>query len=164
MFLGGDINAAKKFWSDMRGTPRFARHPARTRADRDRIIPVSFHGDGVTVSGVGRSWSKSADAFSWTSLLSAGSTKLFSFLIYISFAGAECFVGDRNSMRVFLERATMVSLLAVAGAMAYTRFQKSSNCWRSAGGACWRRWRIQPYTHFRFGLHRCGTPPQLQLS
>ena len=56
-------------------------------------------------------------------------------MIYISFAGAECFVGDRNSMRVFLERATMVSLLAVAGAMTYTRFQKSSNCWRSTGGA-----------------------------
>ena len=47
-----------------------------------RTIPISIHGDGLPISGVGKSWQASAEAFSWCSMLSRGSTLATNFLIH----------------------------------------------------------------------------------
>ena len=49
-------------------------------------MPLSLHGDACPVTGVGKSWGKSMDFFSWASLLFAGGTTLESnFLITAMF-------------------------------------------------------------------------------
>lgn len=74
----------RDFWHQMRGTPAMANHPVLERADFDtRCVPLSIHGDGVPVSGVGKAWSQSVDAFSWRSMLSRGSTLLTNYLMFI---------------------------------------------------------------------------------
>ena len=81
--LGGKHSNIKSFWEAMDGHPAYRNHPVASRTDHmSHCIPLSLHGDGVAVSGVSRSWSKSVDAYSWMSLLSSGSTKLTNFMIY----------------------------------------------------------------------------------
>lgn len=75
-FLGGDASSVVRFWKQMEGSSRYDGHPVRGRGDHKKCcIPIGLHGDGVTVTGVGRSWSKGCDAFSWSSLLTAGPSK-----------------------------------------------------------------------------------------
>jgi hypothetical protein len=86
------------FWAAMDGTPLLEGHavlthpcnaaPARRRGTfRDWAVPLSLHCDGVPVTGVGKSWSKSLDVTSWCSLLARGSTIQFNFWIWSVFAG-----------------------------------------------------------------------------
>ena len=60
-----------------------AEHPERA----GMTIPLSLHGDGVPVAGVGKSWSKSATCYSWSSLLGRGKTVEFNFMVYFYFKG-----------------------------------------------------------------------------
>ncbi len=47
------------------------------------MIPLSLHGDGTPSMGVGKSWGKVADFFSWASLLvTCGHSEMNRFLIY----------------------------------------------------------------------------------
>ena len=65
----------QSFWRDMEGTPLLNRHPVRHRAGyAERCIPLAIHGDGVPVTHIGRSGSKSCDFFNWSSLLGQGCT------------------------------------------------------------------------------------------
>ena len=81
---GGDTNNIKKFWSSMKHHPVYAEHPLHHRSNHvDECIPIALHGDGVAVAGISKSWSKSVDAYSWTSLLSRGSTITTHFMISI---------------------------------------------------------------------------------
>lgn len=74
----------QSFWKDMQGNPFYLTHPVRERGGHDlRAIPLSLHGDGVPVSGVGKSWSKSLDIYSWTSMLAHGQTVDTMYLIYL---------------------------------------------------------------------------------
>ena len=57
----------------------------RVRNWRRRAIPIFFHGDGVPVTGVGKSWGKSVDSYNWGSLLAQGSTADLVFLIWAIF-------------------------------------------------------------------------------
>jgi hypothetical protein len=70
-FLGGDEGNAARFWDAAAGDPQFPEHPMLQQpAVRARTVPISLHGDGLPVSGCGKAWQKSAEAYSWTSLLS----------------------------------------------------------------------------------------------
>ena len=61
-------------------------HPVRNLPNfRRRAIPLSLHGDGVPVTGVGKSWGESMDIYSWNSLLGSGSTLQFNFYIWSIF-------------------------------------------------------------------------------
>lgn len=84
--LGGSADKITEFWSDMTSHPGFARHPLKDRADyTTRCVPLSVHGDGVAVSGVGRSWGKSVDVYSWNSMLGRGNTLATNFLSWMLF-------------------------------------------------------------------------------
>lgn len=70
-FLGGDEGNAARFWAAAAGDPQFPQHPMLLQpAVQARTVPISLHGDGLPVSGCGKAWQKSAEAYSWTSLLS----------------------------------------------------------------------------------------------
>lgn len=82
--LGGSESNLRGFWTEMRDHPAYATHPVSARPDHlEKAIPIALHGDGVAISGVGKSWQKSVDAYSWTSLMSKGPTADVVFLIYI---------------------------------------------------------------------------------
>ena len=92
------LDRLHEFWDSMQGTPLLNGHPvlthpceaapARRRGTfRDWAVPLSLHVDGVPVTGVGKSWSKSLDVVSFCSLLARGSTVQFNFWIWSVFAG-----------------------------------------------------------------------------
>ena len=82
--LGGTRDNVGKFWNSVARQSQYKNHPIRKRANhRERCIPVALHGDGVTFSGVSRTWSKSIDAYSWSSCLSVATGIDHNFLIYL---------------------------------------------------------------------------------
>lgn len=81
---GGGVSNVELFWSNMQGHPAYRDHPVRLRTEHlSKAIPLSLHGDGVPVSGVGKSWSQSVDVYSWASMLSKGRTTDTMYLIYL---------------------------------------------------------------------------------
>lgn len=87
----------ESFWSDIARHPALAGNPIKDEADWARnTVPLSLHGDGVPVKGVGKSWSESMNVYSWCSLVAgAGPTIDFNFLIFSIFqhliaSGAAC--------------------------------------------------------------------------
>ena len=80
--LGGDKNNVPKFWEAAKNNPVYQAHPVQKRPRHTHMcIPITVHGDGVPVTGVGKSWSRSADIFSWCSCLSEGPTVVVNYLI-----------------------------------------------------------------------------------
>jgi hypothetical protein len=74
--------AIKEFWRAMRGHPMLESHPMKGEAQwEQKFIPIAVHGDGVPITGIGRSWSKSMDIWSWSSCLVSTPTLLSHFLI-----------------------------------------------------------------------------------
>ena len=52
------------FWAAMARNPQLVDHPVTSIPDYNKFaIPISIHGDGVPVTGVGKAWSKSCDIF-----------------------------------------------------------------------------------------------------
>lgn len=85
--LGGDAANIKSFWNSMRGDPYFDGHPCSKRHDvLTRAVPLALHGDGVSVVGIKKTWTKSVDAYSWSSLLVTGGSLICNnFLIFIMY-------------------------------------------------------------------------------
>lgn len=84
--LGGADENIGLFWDAMSDHPCYVQHPLRKRQDHcTTCIPISVHGDGVTISGVGRSWSKSVDVYSWSSMLGHGNTLQTNFMAWLLF-------------------------------------------------------------------------------
>jgi hypothetical protein len=53
----GRSGRLEQFWQDMETHPQMSSHPLRARADyRQKAIPLSLHGDGVPVAGVGKAF------------------------------------------------------------------------------------------------------------
>jgi hypothetical protein len=76
-------DALQAFWDTQRGHPGLPGNPLTRRRDwQRRAVPISIHGDGVPVTGVGRSWSKSMVIISFCSLLGAGTTLQSMFVIF----------------------------------------------------------------------------------
>ena len=70
----------------MEDNPQLTDHPVLYRTDwKRRAIPLVLHGDGVPLTGVGKSGSKLMDVFSVSSLLGRGSTRTKMFLIFSFF-------------------------------------------------------------------------------
>lgn len=56
-------NKLPAFWQSMSAHPALKNHPMlAVDRWRDTFIPVSVHGDGVPVTGIGRSWAKGVEA------------------------------------------------------------------------------------------------------
>ena len=97
-----DVAKLNQFWDDMSGNPQMVGHNVRSVPNfRSRAIPISLHGDGVPVTGVGKAWSHSANMYSWCSLLGAGSTMLFNFYIYHIWAKCISKAETMESLRRF---------------------------------------------------------------
>ena len=64
------------FWDAVQGHPQMVDHPITARLDyKEKAIPLGFHGDAVPITGIGKIWCKLMTMFSWTSLISTGSTR-----------------------------------------------------------------------------------------
>ena len=77
IFLGGSTSKVREFWQGViaRKDPRLRFHPMCQRANwMDRAIPIAIHGDAVPCIAVGRSGTRSFEAYSWQSILGVGST------------------------------------------------------------------------------------------
>ena len=72
-----DVDELERFWNAMEDNPQLKDHPVRARRDwKRRAIPLVLHGDGVPLTGLGKSRTKFMDVFSISSLLGRGSTRL----------------------------------------------------------------------------------------
>jgi hypothetical protein len=74
---GFEGHASRAFWQSCidRNDPRLLKHPILQRPDwKIKGIPIAIHGDGVACVNVGKPGTKSMDAISWASVLSAGTT------------------------------------------------------------------------------------------
>ena len=66
-----DVSELERFWTSMSDHPQLVNHPVKERRDwKRRAIPVCIHGDGVPLTGLGKSWSKFMDVcfdffYSW---------------------------------------------------------------------------------------------------
>lgn len=81
--LGGNDTNTAKFWDLMADHPSMVNHPVKMKKDFAKYaVPISVHGDGVAVSGMGKSWSRSVDVYSWASMLATGETIVSNYLIY----------------------------------------------------------------------------------
>ena len=79
--LGGDAAAVPTFWRTMPQRPGMNSKPGWDQM----CVPLALHGDGVAITNIRGSGSKSIDVLSWSSLLSSGKTRFTTFLIYFSF-------------------------------------------------------------------------------
>lgn len=64
-----------------------AQHPVLCTASgapgwQSKTVPLSLHGDGTPVSGIGKGWCRMMDIFSMSSLMAAGSTLDFTIFLY----------------------------------------------------------------------------------
>ena len=57
-----DVDELETFWNAMEDNPQLRDHPVLNRRDwKRRAIPLVLHGDGVPLTGIGKSWSKLVD-------------------------------------------------------------------------------------------------------
>ena len=78
-----DEDALEYFWNEQlrARSPRLENNPMTSVVNwKRRFVPLFMHGDGCPVVGVGKSWGKSMDSFSWGSMLVRGCTKAVSML------------------------------------------------------------------------------------
>ena len=60
----------RNFWTSIAHTQQFLEHPVRSIDNfQRRCIPLILHSDGVPCMGIGKSWSKVFDIYSWGSML-----------------------------------------------------------------------------------------------
>ena len=100
--LGGSEARVGEFWAAMADHPAYRAHPVARRPDHiEKAIPIAVHGDGVPVAGIGKSWSKSMDTYSWCSLLCTGPTSAFLFVIYAMYTKLAVNLPNRNFVEQF---------------------------------------------------------------
>lgn len=126
--LGGSSDNIGKFWTAMRGSNHFAHHPLSTRRDLySKGVPLALHGDGVSVVGVKKTWCKSVDAYSWSSLLGKGELITTNFLIFIAY------------WQLMLERADLNTHIEFSKMLAWSFY------WLAVGKWPTRDWNNLPY-------------------
>ena len=74
----------QNFWTSVAHTQQFREHPVQSRDNFERLcIPLIVHSDGVPCMGIGKSWSKVFDIYSWGSMLpTSGDTSRSLFLAF----------------------------------------------------------------------------------
>ena len=91
----------QKFWRSVQNGIQFANHPVRNRANfRTHCIPLSIHGDGTPVVGIGKAWGKIMDLWSWCSLLVLAPTILRQMLIFCLHNALQSVKAGHNSLDV----------------------------------------------------------------
>ena len=81
-FLPGGVKSLVKFWKHMMPHPSMQDFQGHRQQWQRWTIPLNLHGDAVPTIGCGKVWSKMLQGYSWTGLLSKGSTKSRSFFIW----------------------------------------------------------------------------------
>jgi hypothetical protein len=100
--LGGSADRISEFWDAVKLSPTSLQHRVRSRADyTTRAIPLTLHGDGVPVAGVGKAWSRSAETYSWSSIIGRGKTLLTNFFIYYFMKQYMVRAGDKATTNEF---------------------------------------------------------------
>ena len=95
----------RAFWESQSNSPQLQGHPIKQiRNWKERCIPLSFHGDGVPVVGVGKSWSKSMTMYSFSSVVGLGTTIQSMWLIWAVFKDVCSGGGLRDTRFVFYRR------------------------------------------------------------
>ena len=62
----GAEGAIEHFWNTMSDHPALNDHPMKEKRNwKTLYVPIALHGDGVPISGVGKSWQRSAEIWSW---------------------------------------------------------------------------------------------------
>eukprot|EP00959_Pyramimonas_sp_CCMP1952_P468970 9494149-Pyramimonas_sp.AAC.1 len=76
----GDL---EQFWRDVDSHPSLEGNPVKDDPNwRSCTVPLSVHGDGVPIKGVGKCWSESMNIYSWCSMLAGqGTTIEYNFYI-----------------------------------------------------------------------------------
>ena len=79
---------ADEFWRVQHDNPQFRHHPLFRDGLPKKAIPLTLHGDGIPTTAVGKTWSKSTDVVSWTSLLAVRGLKTLesNFLIWLMYS------------------------------------------------------------------------------
>eukprot|EP00959_Pyramimonas_sp_CCMP1952_P000760 14967-Pyramimonas_sp.AAC.1 len=77
----------EQLWADVSDHPALDGNPVKdSPAWERRTAPISIHGDGVPIKGVGKSWSESMNICSWCSMIAGhGSTLEYNFFIHSIF-------------------------------------------------------------------------------
>lgn len=105
---GGSQDNLAKFWNAMKhppAHPAYASHPLAAMPGHEKTcVPIALHGDGVPIAGVGRSWQKSLDVYSWCSLVGKGNTLRSNFLIHCMYGKLIVDVPGMNSFDAFCRR------------------------------------------------------------
>lgn len=92
----------RNFWAAMAETPIMAGNPLRERAGYEEwCVPLAMHGDGTPVTGMGKTWCKMVDIYSWSSLLGVGSTIETNFYIWSVFQRSISTLFNRCTMSRF---------------------------------------------------------------
>ena len=94
------VEKVQEFWDAMTMTenPQMDEHNIRGKTNlRTHCIPISLHGDGVPVAGLGKSWAKLIDVWHWVSLLGQGGTLDMCMYIYSVYQRSLCKVLSHNT-------------------------------------------------------------------
>ena len=103
---GGSYENIKAFWEAMVDHPGLSGHPMLSRRDVDyksQAIPIALHGDGVPVDGISRSWAKSCEIYSWSSMIGRGCTLLSNYLIYFFYSSLIVSTRGRSVREAFFK-------------------------------------------------------------
>ena len=95
---GGSEDRLAEFWQAMEDHPAMAAHLRDRPNWQRRAIPLGLHGDGLPVTGVGKTWAQSAEAFSWGSLVAPGSTIRSLYLIFMCYKSLVVASGGLSTM------------------------------------------------------------------
>ena len=83
--------------------PSFLAHPFKNQPDfKTKPFPIQLHGDGVPVTGVGKSWSKSVNVFSWAHSLVSSSAASSQIMVGMFHKHLVCKDDDNNATDGFL--------------------------------------------------------------
>ena len=95
---GGSEDRLAEFWQAMEDHPAMAAHLRDRPNWQRRAIPLGLHGDGLPVTGVGKTWAQSAEAFSWGSLVAPGSTIRSLYLMFMCYKSLVVASGGLSTM------------------------------------------------------------------
>ena len=107
------VEAVRNYWHCVRNSPQLDNDHIKARGDfTSHCVPIMVHGDGVPVTGIGKSWGKMCDVWSWSSALGTGSTLDITFYIYSVFQRLLCKSFGHDTYRHFSKKLAW-SLLAL---------------------------------------------------
>ena len=116
-----DVEELEQFWDCMEGHPQLIDHPVKDRPNWKKLaIPLCIHGDGVPLTGVGKSWSKFMDVFSVSSILGRGSTRQKMSLLWSCFFFTAFIVWRNAHFRLYVYAIEMVVASSLARQTSYT--------------------------------------------